>query len=121
MPLTKGDIILVPFPFTDLSQTKLRPAVVLWADSKGQDVTLCFISSQKVNRLAKYEFAIASDDPQFSMTGLKMTSKVRVTRITTLERRLLQRRLGRLSEQLIVRLDQTLRCAFQLDSEPEAS
>lgn len=119
MPLAKGDIILVPFPFTDLSQTKLRPAVVLWADGKGKDVTLCFISSQKVNSLAKYEFVIASDDPQFSMTGLKVTSKVRVTRIVTLERRLLQRRLGRLSDQLMACLDQALGYAFQLTAEAE--
>ena len=119
MPLAKGDIILVPFPFTDLSQTKLRPAVVLWADSKGQDVTLCFISSQKVERLAANEFAIASNDPQFSMTGLKVTSKVRVTRVVTIERRMLQRRLGRLGGQLMERLDQTLRDAFQLASDSE--
>jgi mRNA interferase MazF len=119
MPVSKGDIILVPFPFTDLSQTKLRPAVVLWADGKGQDVTLCFISSQKVETLAANEFAIAANDPQFSMTGLKITSKVRVTRIVTLERRMLRRRLGKLSEQLIEHLDQVLRQAFQLDSDSE--
>ncbi len=119
MPVSKGDIILVPFPFTDLSQTKLRPAVVLWADGKGQDVTLCFISSQKVETLAANEFAIAANDPQFSMTGLKTTSKVRVTRIVTLERRMLRRRLGKLSDQLIKHLDQLLRQAFQLDSDSE--
>ncbi|MGB3672084.1 MAG: type II toxin-antitoxin system PemK/MazF family toxin [Phormidesmis sp.] len=119
MPLAKGDIILVPFPFTDLSQTKLRPAVVLWADSKGQDVTLCFISSQNIDRLTANEFVIAATDPQFSMTGLKVTSKVRVTRVVTLERRLLQRRLGRLGDRLMSRLDQVLRNAFQLDSPPK--
>ena len=119
MPLAKGDVILVPFPFTDLSQTKLRPAVVLWADSKGQDVTLCFISSQKVDRLATNEFAITATDPQFATTGLKVTSKVRVTRVVTLERRLLQRRLGKLSEQMMARLDQTLKTAFQLGGTPK--
>ena len=94
--------------------------MVLWADSKGQDVTLCFVSSQKVDRLAQYEFAIAFGNPQFSMTGLKVTSKVRVARVVTLERRLLQRRLGRLSDPMMTQLDQALQYAFQLTAEPGA-
>lgn len=52
MTLGKGDIVLIPFPFTNLSQTKLRPAVVLWADPSGDDVTLCFISSQNITNLS---------------------------------------------------------------------
>jgi mRNA interferase MazF len=121
MPLAKGDVILVPFPFTDLSQTKLRPAVVLWANSSVQDVTLCFISSQKVDQLASNEFVISASDPEFAMTGLKVTSKVRVTRLVTLERRLLRRRLGRLGDQMMSSLDQTLRNAFQLNYDLKAT
>jgi mRNA interferase MazF len=115
MPVVKGDIVLVPFPFTDLSETKLRPAVVLWVDGKGQDVTLCFISSQAIDRVTEDEFVISPSDSDFAQTGLKGASKVRVARIVTLERQLLQRRLGQLSLQYLQQLDQCLVKAFQIN------
>jgi len=115
MPLAKGDIVLVPFPFTDLSQTKLRPAVVLWVDSQGQDITLCFISSQNLKDATLDEVILTPDESEFAQTGLKVASKIRVTRIITLERRLVQRRLGWLGEQQIQRLNQALKLALQLN------
>jgi mRNA interferase MazF len=42
--MTKGDIVLITFPFTDLSGTKLRPAIVLFQNDT--DVTVCFITSK---------------------------------------------------------------------------
>ena len=44
-PVARGDIVLVSFPFSDLSATKRRPAAVLWADPAQADFTLAFISS----------------------------------------------------------------------------
>ena len=44
-----GDVVLTPFPFTDLSQTKIRPAVVL-ADVGMQDWVLCEITSSSQPR-----------------------------------------------------------------------
>jgi len=79
--VNKGDIVLVPFPFTDLSQTKLRPAIVLWADSRNNDATLCCISSQGVENLNEGEFRLNPTDEELQGTGLKVVSKVRVTRI----------------------------------------
>ncbi|MCJ2542487.1 type II toxin-antitoxin system PemK/MazF family toxin [Thermostichus vulcanus] len=115
MPLAKGDIVLVPFPFTDLSQTKLRPAVILWVEPQGQDITLCFISSQNLERITPDELLLEIGDPEFTQTGLKVTSKIKVTKIITLERQLLQRRLGSLGTQQIQRLNQILIQALQLD------
>ncbi|MDG2991619.1 type II toxin-antitoxin system PemK/MazF family toxin [Candidatus Synechococcus calcipolaris G9] len=115
MSLRKGDVVLVPFPFTDLSQTKLRPAVVLCVDSQRQDITLCFISSQNLKEATLDEVILTPDELEFSQTGLKVASKIRVTRIVTLEYHLLQRRLGGLGQQQLQRLNEALRFAFQLN------
>ena len=112
--LKKGDIVLVNFPFTDLSQTKLRPAVVLWVNPRIDEITLCFISSQNINNLSYDEFLIEPGDPEFTKTGLRVASKVRVTRIVTLEGRLILRRLGELEGQKMQLLNSLLIQVFNL-------
>ena len=115
MAITKGDVVLVEFPFTDLSQTKLRPAIVLAANLLLNEITVCFISSQKIDSLNSEEFALNVTDPEFAQTGLKVSSKVRVTRITTVTKQTITRRLGRLGTQSLEQLNQILRRAFQLE------
>lgn len=114
MGIAKGDIVLVNFPFTDLSQSKLRPAVVLAVNLAIDEITLCFISSQQVDRLNQTEFTMLDSDTEFSQTGLRTSSKVRVTRITTLSRQLIAKRLGRLGVEYLQQLDTALLLAFQL-------
>ncbi len=114
MSLQKGDIVLVPFPFTNYSQTKLRPAVVLWSDNTGQDVTLCFVSSQNIDTLKVEEFILNIKDSEFLGTGLKVASKVKVARIATLERRIITRRLGKLGFNQTQQLNLSLKQVFQL-------
>jgi mRNA interferase MazF len=114
MVVTKGDIVLVDFPFTDLSQVKLRPAVVLWVSSIGEDITFCAITSQNVRNLLTEEFSILSSEPGFQGTGLRVDSKVKVTRIATLNRQMVIRRLGRLGDDYLNTLNTKISQAFQL-------
>lgn len=108
MALSKGDIVLVPFPFTDFSQSKLRPALVIHIDSAKNEITLCFITSQNVNSIDSNEFLIDETDPDFASTGLKLSSKIRVSRVVTVAKQLIQRRLGQLSPAQIQQLNSIL-------------
>lgn len=58
----KGDVVLFPFPYTDLSQRKLRPCLVL-SDELAQDVVLCQITSQKLQK-DKYALELAASETQ---------------------------------------------------------
>ena len=65
----KGDVVVVPFPFSDLSQTKRRPALVM-ASLHGDDLILCQITSQAV----KDSYAVAITESDFADGGLKQPS-----------------------------------------------
>jgi mRNA interferase MazF len=117
-PLARGDIVLVPFPFTDLSSTKRRPAVVLWADPIQTDFTLAFISSQRVAALAVGEVALLPAHPEFPLTGLSVPSKIRATKLVTLSSGLLMRWLGRLGPLLHADVDRALVQACGINTVP---
>jgi mRNA interferase MazF len=87
----RGDVVIIPFPFSDLSATKRRPALVL-AALAGDDVILCQITSQaRSNGLA---IAISGGD--FTEGGLNQDSNVRPERLFTADSRI-TRHVGRLS------------------------
>ena len=43
----KGDVVVIPFPFSDLTQTKRRPALVI-SVLEGDDIILCQITSRTI-------------------------------------------------------------------------
>ena len=58
--LTKGDVVLFHFPYTDLSDRKLRPCLVL-SEEMGEDIMLCHITSQRL-RKGGYSVALKPAD-----------------------------------------------------------
>lgn len=85
-PLARGDIVLVAFPFIDLSTTKRRPALILWADPTQTDFSRAFISSQPLGQPGVGETVILPTHPEFSLTGLSTPSEIRATQLVTHER-----------------------------------
>ena len=87
----KGDVVVVPFPFSDLSRAKRRPALVL-AELVGDDRILCQITS----RTLKDRYAIQLDDEDFAEGGLRQESNIRPNRIFTADMHIILYRIGRL-------------------------
>jgi len=98
---------LIPFPFTDLTGSKIRPAVVL---SKNMvDVTICFISSELKWKTEYDVFILPSES-----NGLKVPSLIRTGKIATIDSNLALGELGELSNLEILELDKGLKKLFQL-------
>ena len=100
--MKKGDIVLIPFPFTDLSGNKNRPAVIL-IDSE-DDVTVCFLTTQLKWR---YEFDITIQPSD--LNGLKKISLIRLNKFATIDKNLIIGRLGSLDKNYIDLLNQNLK------------
>jgi mRNA interferase MazF len=62
----KGDVVVVPFPFSDLTRAKRRPALVI-AELEGDDVLLCQITSHSI----RDKYAISISDEDFATGTLK--------------------------------------------------
>ena len=90
----KGDVVVVPFPFSDLSQSKRRPALVL-AELDGDDLILCQITSQ----LNKDRYSDTLPQGEFQSGSLKQTSHIRPNRLFTADRNIILYSAGRLKKQ----------------------
>lgn len=88
----KGKVVVVPFPFSDLSSSKVRPALVVSA-LDGYDVILCMITTR--NRFDDY--AISLCDSDFSSGGLKHDSMLRTNRLFSADTAIIQKRAGKIS------------------------
>lgn len=92
----KGDIVVVPFPFSDLSQSKKRPALIM-ASLKGNDLILCQITSQDI-----YDsYAIDIEDEDFQEGSLKKSSNIRPNKIFTADRNIVLYKVGCLNDEKI--------------------
>ncbi len=113
----KSKVVLVPFPFDDLSSAKLRPAVCL-TNPIGihSHVVLAFITSRLPENKLKTDIVIDTQTEDFSTTGLHVTSTIKLHRLMTVSTSIIQRELGCLSSRLESEVNQKLLQLFDLNS-----
>jgi mRNA interferase MazF len=85
----KGDVVVIPFPFSDLTMSKRRPAMVL-ADLEGDDLILCQITSQSI----RDTYAMMLHDSDFESGGLNKPSNIRPNRLFTADRHIVLYKIG---------------------------
>jgi mRNA interferase MazF len=109
----RGDIVLVPFPFTDLSSSKQRPALVISGDvfnSTRDDLLVAAITSQIPATLATDEFMIPA--PELVACGLPKLSIIRLNKLVSLHHRLVIKKIGAMPQPTLGLVIAQLRAMF---------
>ena len=109
--LAVGEVVLVPFPFSDLSQTKIRPAVCLLDAGRG-DWVMCQITSNPYGDMT----AVQLDDTDFLSGGLLTTSYARPNKLFTAHHGIVIRSVGTLNDAAIAKLYSVIALLFNLPS-----
>ncbi|KCZ72220.1 PemK-like protein [Candidatus Methanoperedens nitroreducens] len=108
----KGKIVLVPFPFTDLTAVKLRPALVIYEGR--EDVILAFISSKIQSDLSEVDVLVTKNHKGFRRAGLKVDSIIKLDKIATVLKDLIVGELGELDEELKNDVNQKLKKIMEI-------
>lgn len=112
MQFQRNDVVLIPFPYTDLSAAKTRPAVVvsstLYAQARSE-LILLYVSSQVAKADSMVDYVLKD----WKSAGLIKPSFVR-PKIATIDPALIVHRVGNLSRQDSESVDSSLRRALDL-------
>ena len=113
--MTRYKVVLVPFPFDDLSASKVRPAVCL-TDPIGphRHVVLAFITSHLLTNLLATDLVLDASQVGFAATGLRVSSTLQLHRLMTATTALILRELGALPPQIQTQVSERLRKLFDL-------
>ena len=117
-PFRRGDVVLVPFPFTDLTAVKQRPAVVLSSSPANRvrpDVIVVAITSQIPPNVAADEWMIPA--PEWAAWGLPKPSMVKTAKLFTIHQGLIKKAIGSVPGSSMARLLERVATEFQAEGE----
>lgn len=112
MAFQRGDVVLIPFPYTDLTATKTRPALVISSvayQTVRSELLLAYISSQVVKATPPVDYLLND----WKQAGLPKPSFVR-PKVAAIEPTLVVHQIGQLSSRDKAEVDRRLRLAMAL-------
>ncbi|MEK6968604.1 MAG: type II toxin-antitoxin system PemK/MazF family toxin [Nanoarchaeota archaeon] len=107
MTFEQGDIIVLPFPFTDLSSSKQRPAFVVSNrrfNLNSEDVIVCGITSNLNNE----KDSLVIDSESLSDGFIPVKSRIKVGKIFTLKQSLVRKKVAQVKKEIILGVKQKL-------------
>lgn len=112
----QGEVVLIPFPFTDLTTFKQRPALVISStefNRTHRDIIVAAITSHVAGKSADDEYRLAKQEQ--IACGLPKPSLIKVNKIVTLDKRLIRKSLGQLpkesSEKVLLKIKKIFKTA----------
>ena len=117
MSVRRGEIVIVDFPYSDQTESKIRPALIVQANLWNQrldDTILAPItsSSHEVNGVTPTQYFIDILTPEGQQTGLILNSVVRCGNLIAYNQSLILRIIGRLSPHVMQQVDECLKAAL---------
>ena len=118
MNVSRGDVVLVEFPFSSGGGQKLRPAVVVQNDQNNRRLASTILAPITSNTRHSGEVTQVLIDPTLTegrVTGLLRTSVVKCENLMTVETRLVRRRIGKLWLSHLAQVETALKTALGLE------
>jgi mRNA interferase MazF len=118
--MNRGDVIMVDFPFSDRTGSKVRPAVVVQADefnARLSDTIVALVTSSRTRftgDLSQLQIDVSTLEGR--QTGLRLSSIVQCENLATIDKSFALRTIGRLSDALMTQLDLCLKAALGIKS-----
>jgi mRNA interferase MazF len=114
--VSRGDVVLLDFPFSDASGSKFRPAVVVQHNSLNRrlESTIVVLVSKTVHRAGREptQFLIEASSAEGQAAGLRYDSAVLCSHLYTVHQQYISYRIRRLTASLMPELDASLKAAL---------
>lgn len=116
MSVSRGDVVLVDYPFSDRTGSKVRPALVVQADALNRQNTDTILASisRSTHRASATQLFVDISVPDGRLTGLRQPSMIQCENLLTFDQRFIIATIGRLPPPLLQKVDACLKAALDL-------